>query len=147
LFIKFCFAAAGYSRKATTVESGKRSKQMAHETPGTPTFYVYIVVIIGLVLFAGLMSGLTLGLMSLGLVDLEVLIKSGTPADKKHAGFHPGALTSSVYLPLSTRGPCPLSYLSLLVLQVTFCVALFSAAIVYSTKVLRGAAPCEKTVP
>ncbi|KAH8939661.1 hypothetical protein BDL97_15G047500 [Sphagnum fallax] len=58
---------------------------MAHETPGTPTFYVYIVVIIGLVLFAGLMSGLTLGLMSLGLVDLEVLIKSGTPADKKHA--------------------------------------------------------------
>jgi hypothetical protein len=95
------------------VESGKRSKQMAHETPGTPTFYVYIVVIIGLVLFAGLMSGLTLGLMSLGLVDLEVLIKSGTPADKKHAGFHPGALTSFVYLSLSTRGPCPLSSLSL----------------------------------
>jgi len=88
LFIEFCFAAAaGYSRKATTVESGKRSKQMAHETPGTPTFYVYVVVIIGLVLFAGLMSGLTLGLMSLGLVDLEVLIKSGTPADKKHAGL------------------------------------------------------------
>jgi metal transporter CNNM len=36
--------------------------------------------------FAGLMSGLTLGLMSLSLVDLEVLAKSGTPQDRKHAG-------------------------------------------------------------
>lgn len=36
-------------------------------------------------LFAGLMSGLTLGLMSLGLVDLEVLTKSGTPRDQKYA--------------------------------------------------------------
>jgi hypothetical protein len=59
---------------------------MSKVDPGTPTFYVYILVIIGLVLFAGLMSGLTLGLMSLGLVDLEVLIKSGQPADRKHAG-------------------------------------------------------------
>ncbi|XP_074265928.1 uncharacterized protein LOC141588381 [Silene latifolia] len=32
-----------------------------------------------------LMSGLTLGLMSLCLVDLEVLAKSGTPKDRKHA--------------------------------------------------------------
>ncbi len=61
--------------------------------------------------------------------------------------FHPGALTSFVYLSLSTRGPCLLSSLSLLVLEVTFCVALFSTAIVYSTKVLRGAAPCKETVP
>lgn len=60
---------------------------MAHEAPGTATFYIYIVVVIGLVLFAGLMSGLTLGLMSLSLVDLEVLMKSGTPKDRKHAGM------------------------------------------------------------
>lgn len=46
---------------------------------------LYIFVSIGLVLFAGLMAGLTLGLMSLGLVDLEVLIKSGRPQDRKHA--------------------------------------------------------------
>jgi metal transporter CNNM len=59
---------------------------MAHEEPGTPTFYLYIVIVVGLVLFAGLMSGLTLGLMSLSLVDLEVLQKSGTPPDRKHAG-------------------------------------------------------------
>jgi len=39
-----------------------------------------------LVLFAGLMSGLTLGLMSMSQVELEVLVKSGTPSDSKHAG-------------------------------------------------------------
>ncbi|KAI5082109.1 hypothetical protein GOP47_0001852 [Adiantum capillus-veneris] len=49
------------------------------------TFWLYLVIIVGLVLFAGLMSGLTLGLMSLGLVDLEVLVKSGTLEDQKHA--------------------------------------------------------------
>ncbi|WOL04216.1 DUF21 domain-containing protein [Canna indica] len=48
-------------------------------------FFISIVVIILLVLFAGLMSGLTLGLMSLSIVDLEVLSKSGTPQDRKHA--------------------------------------------------------------
>ncbi|CAI8599989.1 unnamed protein product [Vicia faba] len=48
-------------------------------------FWLYIVVIIGLVCFAGLMAGLTLGLMSLGLVDLEVLIKSGRPQHRIHA--------------------------------------------------------------
>lgn len=40
-----------------------------------------------LVLFAGLMSGLTLGLMSMSLVDLEVLAKSGTPKDRIYAGL------------------------------------------------------------
>ncbi len=34
---------------------------------------------------AGLMSGLTLGLMSLDSVDLEVLKRSGTELEKKHA--------------------------------------------------------------
>ncbi|XP_020518347.1 DUF21 domain-containing protein At2g14520 isoform X2 [Amborella trichopoda] len=50
-----------------------------------PDFFIYIAVVVLLVLFAGLMSGLTLGLMSLSLVDLEVLAKSGTPKDRKHA--------------------------------------------------------------
>lgn len=49
-------------------------------------FFIHIAVVAFLVLFAGLMSGLTLGLMSLSLVDLEVLAKSGTPKDKLHAG-------------------------------------------------------------
>lgn len=51
-----------------------------------PEFWLYMLAIVGLVTFAGLMAGLTLGLMSLGLVDLEVLIKSGRPQDRKHAG-------------------------------------------------------------
>lgn len=49
-------------------------------------FSLFVLVIIGLVCFAGLMAGLTLGLMSLGLVDLEVLIKSGRPKDRLYAG-------------------------------------------------------------
>ena len=48
-------------------------------------FVIRIIIVAGLVLFAGLMSGLTMGLMSLSLVDLEVLAKSGTPSDSKHA--------------------------------------------------------------
>ncbi|TYH17632.1 hypothetical protein ES288_A05G206300v1 [Gossypium darwinii] len=48
-------------------------------------FSLYLLIIAGLVCFAGLMAGLTLGLMSLGLVDLEVLIKSGRPQDRTHA--------------------------------------------------------------
>nr|XP_043618964.1 DUF21 domain-containing protein At2g14520-like [Erigeron canadensis] len=48
-------------------------------------FFLHIAIIAALVLFAGMMSGLTLGLMSLSLVDLEVLAKSGTPKDRKYA--------------------------------------------------------------
>ncbi|MCO5547589.1 hypothetical protein L7F22_001040 [Adiantum nelumboides] len=38
-----------------------------------------------LVLFGGTMSGLTLGLMSLDLVEMEVLQRSGTPTEQKQA--------------------------------------------------------------
>ncbi|XP_059624055.1 DUF21 domain-containing protein At2g14520-like isoform X2 [Cornus florida] len=48
-------------------------------------FFTHIIAIAFLVLLAGLMSGLTLGLMSMSLVDLEVLAKSGTPRDRLHA--------------------------------------------------------------
>lgn len=51
-----------------------------------PRFWMYLLICVGLVAFAGLMSGLTLGLMSLSLVDLEVLAKSGRPDDRKNAG-------------------------------------------------------------
>jgi metal transporter CNNM len=49
-------------------------------------FWVYLLSCAGLVMFAGLMSGLTLGLMSLSIVDLEVLSKAGTPQDRLNAG-------------------------------------------------------------
>ncbi|XP_070052047.1 DUF21 domain-containing protein At2g14520-like isoform X3 [Nicotiana tomentosiformis] len=48
-------------------------------------FFLYILAVVFLVLCAGLMSGLTLGLMSMSIIDLEVLAKSGTPKDRRHA--------------------------------------------------------------
>ncbi|XP_076912939.1 DUF21 domain-containing protein At4g14240-like [Bidens hawaiensis] len=50
-----------------------------------PMWFVYAGVSCFLVLFAGIMSGLTLGLMSLGLVELEILHRSGTNTQKKQA--------------------------------------------------------------
>ncbi|KAL1806591.1 hypothetical protein DCAR_0832408 [Daucus carota subsp. sativus] len=52
---------------------------------GTFLWYVYAGVSCALVLFAGIMSGLTLGLMSLGLVELEILQRSGSPKEKQQA--------------------------------------------------------------
>ncbi|KAI7982956.1 DUF21 domain-containing protein [Camellia lanceoleosa] len=52
---------------------------------GTPWWFIYAGVSCFLVLFAGIMSGLTLGLMSLGLVELEILQRSGTSMEKKQA--------------------------------------------------------------
>lgn len=52
---------------------------------GTVWWFVYAGISCLLVLFAGIMSGLTLGLMSLGLVDLEILQRSGTSTEKKQA--------------------------------------------------------------
>lgn len=52
---------------------------------GTLWWFVYAGVSCLLVLFAGIMSGLTLGLMSLGVVELEILQRSGTNREKKQA--------------------------------------------------------------
>jgi len=53
---------------------------------GSVWWFTYAGISCLLVLFAGIMSGLTLGLMSLGLVDLEILERSGSPAEKAQAG-------------------------------------------------------------
>lgn len=53
--------------------------------PGSEEFWFFLLVGAGLVLFAGLMSGLTLGLMSLDALDLEVFLRSGTEKEKKYA--------------------------------------------------------------
>ncbi|MED6132376.1 DUF21 domain-containing protein [Stylosanthes scabra] len=54
---------------------------------GDVWWFVYAGISCFLVLFAGIMSGLTLGLMSLGLVDLEILQRSGSPSEKKQAAI------------------------------------------------------------
>ncbi|KAK4431426.1 DUF21 domain-containing protein [Sesamum alatum] len=50
-----------------------------------PELWVGVVISLILVLFAGLTSGLSLGLLSHSKVDLEVLVKSGLPKDQKNA--------------------------------------------------------------
>lgn len=57
----------------------------AHQQCCGLQFWIYIAIIVVLVLLAGAMSGLTLGLMSLSVMDLEVLSESGRPQDRKHA--------------------------------------------------------------
>ncbi|OAY27868.1 DUF21 domain-containing protein At4g14240 [Manihot esculenta] len=52
---------------------------------GSVWWFIYAGISCILVLFAGIMSGLTLGLMSLGLVELEILQRSGTRSEKKQA--------------------------------------------------------------
>lgn len=52
---------------------------------GSVWFFIYAGISFVLVLFAGIMSGLTLGLMSLSLVDLEILQRSGDSAEKRQA--------------------------------------------------------------
>ncbi|XP_028761063.1 DUF21 domain-containing protein At4g14240-like [Neltuma alba] len=52
---------------------------------GSFWWFIYAGFSCFLVLFAGIMSGLTLGLMSLSVVDLEILQRSGTPAEKMQA--------------------------------------------------------------
>ncbi|KAF5736817.1 hypothetical protein HS088_TW14G00971 [Tripterygium wilfordii] len=52
---------------------------------GSVWWYAYAGVSCFLVLFAGIMSGLTLGLMSINRVDLEILQRSGTPSEKSQA--------------------------------------------------------------
>lgn len=52
---------------------------------GTAWWFIYAGICCFLVLFAGLMSGLTLGLMSLSLVDLEILKRSGSSSEQKQA--------------------------------------------------------------
>ncbi|KAK4746210.1 hypothetical protein SAY87_012522 [Trapa incisa] len=54
-------------------------------TFGSMWWFVYAGVSCVLVIFAGIMSGLTLGLMSLSLVDVEILQRSGTHTEKKQA--------------------------------------------------------------
>ncbi|KAJ4773809.1 CBS domain protein (DUF21) [Rhynchospora pubera] len=58
---------------------------MAEYTCCVAMFWLYLLICCGLVAFAGIMSGLTLGLMSLSIVDLEVLVKAGKPEDQKNA--------------------------------------------------------------
>ncbi|KAK4797336.1 hypothetical protein SAY86_029662 [Trapa natans] len=51
----------------------------------TLEFWTFLSICLVLVSFAGITSGLALGLLSFGQVDLEVLIKAGRPHENKYA--------------------------------------------------------------
>jgi metal transporter CNNM len=48
-------------------------------------YLIYSCISFGLVCFSGLMSGLTVGLMSINSLDLKIKLESGTPTEKKYA--------------------------------------------------------------
>ncbi|KAF3972626.1 hypothetical protein CMV_003887 [Castanea mollissima] len=48
-------------------------------------FWVFLIICVSLVLFAGITSGLALGLLSFSQVELEVFTKAGRPRDQKYA--------------------------------------------------------------
>lgn len=66
--------------------------------PSSPQFWIFVMICCLLVLFAGLMSGLTLGLLSFEEVDLLVLMKSGTEKQRKHAKRILGVFRSQHWL-------------------------------------------------
>mmetsp|Transcript_20191 Transcript_20191/g.56245 ORF Transcript_20191/g.56245 Transcript_20191/m.56245 type:complete len:781 (+) Transcript_20191:38-2380(+) len=51
------------------------------------TFVIYLACVFGLTVMAGIMSGLTLGLMSMDNVELEVMRLSGTPSQRRCASI------------------------------------------------------------
>jgi ankyrin repeat/SOCS box protein 13/metal transporter CNNM len=78
------------SRTEDGVQCGNDTYSEAYcsEGPLTPSeglFWVYLSVFLLLVIVAGMMSGLTMGLLSLDLLSLKVLKSSGNQKEKKYA--------------------------------------------------------------
>jgi hypothetical protein len=93
-------AAAGVSVAALLVQGDDTAF-------GSLEWWAYAGISCFLVLFAGIMSGLTLGLMSLGLVELEILQRSGTDSEKAQAGtIRTPNLSSSSPSPCCARSIC-----------------------------------------
>jgi len=59
------------------------TNQATHDTGGA--LVLDLIVILALVVVAGIMSGLTLGLLSLDTMNLEIIISAGDPQDAKNA--------------------------------------------------------------
>ena len=71
---------------ATEIKCGEfiYSKEQK-DKPGSAMFFVDLLVSLICVVFAGLMSGLTLGLLSLDMLNLEIIRNSGDEKMKKYA--------------------------------------------------------------
>ena len=84
--------------------------QLSHVATGSVRWFVDVGISLVQVLFAGLMSGLILGLLSLNLMELEILQRSGSPVEKKQAGAYEFAYSYffifSLILSLSLKSHC-----------------------------------------
>eukprot|EP00026_Physarum_polycephalum_P006455 Phypoly_transcript_06498.p1 GENE.Phypoly_transcript_06498~~Phypoly_transcript_06498.p1 ORF type:complete len:546 (+),score=66.46 Phypoly_transcript_06498:68-1705(+) len=56
-----------------------------HDTFPSGAFWIDLLIIFFMVIIAGIMSGLTLGLLSLDIMNLEIIIKTGEPKDVRNA--------------------------------------------------------------
>jgi len=52
-------------------------------SPDDPAFLFYVFASIGLILFAGAMSGLTVGYLSIDELQLELKMRNGTDEEKR----------------------------------------------------------------
>ena len=72
-------------------ESGKDNDEPLREAerakPGTSEFWIFLASSIGLTLLAGLMSGLTVGYLSIDELVLELKIKNGTEEERKQVSL------------------------------------------------------------
>ncbi len=64
---------------STLLNGGEREK----EPFGTPMFWQFVAISASLTLFAGMMSGLTVGYLSIDKIDLEVKMNIGTHKEKQ----------------------------------------------------------------
>jgi metal transporter CNNM len=69
--------------KIAAEEAGRETSHYLE--PGSAGFVLIWMICVGLVLFAALMSGLTMALMSLDQMNLSVLSASGTTEEQEHA--------------------------------------------------------------
>lgn len=60
--------------------------------PGTGEFFIFLFSSLVLILVAGLMSGLTVGYMSLDKLNIEILKKTGTGPQRKQAASVAGVI-------------------------------------------------------
>eukprot|EP00906_Rhabdomonas_costata_P018266 RCo026657 len=71
---------------ATVVECGGiLYRSESRLTPSQRMFWAYVGCCVGLITVAGLVAGLTLGLLSMDLTNLEILRRSGKDSERAHA--------------------------------------------------------------
>lgn len=75
-------------------------KEETRVSVGSPDFFVILLVCVVLILVAGTMSGLTIGIMALDVTTLNILVKSGTPEEVRAIFFarnEPLELTIAIF--------------------------------------------------